>query len=117
MPNSGGAHQTPASFQLDLRYAELRIWERWDYERFIRLAKFLNLTLHELASLACIDHKQVESLERRNRLMKGNLKDRAGALVLTLLEAHMCAAFTKDIVESPFPDLSSVSSNRSSDTG
>lgn len=117
LPNSKSTIQTPASFAIDLRYAQLRVWERWDYERFIRLAKFLNVTLTELASIACINHDQIPQLERRNRLYRGPRKDHSGALVLTWLESHCCSAYTKDVVESPFPDLASVSSSKSSATG
>jgi hypothetical protein len=105
LPNEGSKIATPATLNVDLRYAQLRIWDRWTWERFTRLCSFLNVTPAELASIACIPHNQLPAFESRNRLMQGVAPNRAAALVLTLLEAHVCAAFTTDIVENPFPNL------------
>lgn len=105
LPNSGSKHASPASLKIDLHYAHLRIWDRWNWERFVRLAKFLNVTLPELASIACIPHDQIDNFERRNRLMQGQVPNRAAALVLTVLEHHVCREFTKDTVPNPFPNL------------
>lgn len=108
LPNHRSKKQTPASFNIDLHYAKLEIWQRWDFERFVRLAKFLNLTLEELASLACVSHNQLPSLERSNRLWKGPYKDHGCAMVLTMLEAHVCRAYTTDVVSDAFPNLDTL---------
>lgn len=110
LPNATSHQTTPASLAIDLRYAELRVWDRWDYERYIRLAKLLNLTLYELASLACLDHRQIPNLEARNRLYRGTHKDHAGAMVLTVLEAHCAKHLTKDVIEHPFANLNALAS-------
>lgn len=106
LPNAGSEHATTASLKIDLHYAHLQIWERWSWERFVRLAKFLQLTLPELASIACIPHDQLPRFEERNRIMQSHAPNRAAALVLTVLEHHVCKDFTKDTVENSFPNLS-----------
>lgn len=108
LPNAGSKLATPASLKIDLHYARLRIWERWDWERFVRLAKFLQITPVELASLACLPHRDLENFQKRNRLFIARRKNVAAALVLTLIEAHCCTAFTKDVLENPFPDLNAM---------
>lgn len=105
LPNAGSKYQTPASLKIDLHYAHLEIYERWNWARFIQLAKFLNITPFELGSIACITHDQVESFSRTNRLRIGQASNRSAALVLTLLESHCCKAYTTDVIENPFPDL------------
>lgn len=111
LPNAGAPTQTPSSLSIDLHYAQLKIYERWNWDRFIRLAAFLNVTPHELGSIACITHHQVENLQRTNRLKNATGKDRAGALVLTLLEAHVAKHCTTDVIENPFPSLSASGSS------
>lgn len=107
LPNEGSELQTPTTLQIDLHYSRLRVWERWSWERFVRLCNFLNLTPPELASIACIPHNQLKLFQRRNRIMQTHSPNRAAALVLTILEAHCTKAFTKDVIEEPFPNLSS----------
>lgn len=105
LPNAGEKTQTPASLKIDVHYAHLRMYERWDWERFVRLAVFLNVTPFELGSIACVTHRHVRDFERTNRLKNGGSADRSAALVLTLLEAHCCKAYSKDVIEDPFPKL------------
>jgi len=109
IPNRGSTNQTPASLQIDLHYAKNEIYTRWNYERFLRLAAFLKLTPYELGSLACIPHRHVDQFRDCNVLKAGRSRNYAAALVLTILEAHVCKAFTDDIVENPFPNLNEVS--------
>lgn len=106
LPNRDSDIQTPASLKIDLRYAKLQIYDRWTYDRFVRLATFLNLTAGELASLACIPHRSLPTFERRNRLKVGPGKNYGSAFLLTLIEAHVCREWTHDIIANPFPDLS-----------
>lgn len=108
LPNAGSKLATPASLKIDLHYAHQQIWERWTWERFVRLAKFLNVTIGELASIACMPHRALEAFERRNRIYAGVSPDRATALVLTLLEAHLASEFTLDVVTNPFPNLQTM---------
>lgn len=105
LPNAGAKTQTPASLNVDLHYAKLKIYERWDWNRYVRLAAFLKLTPHELGSIACLTHRQIDGFQQSNRLKQGGAKDRAGAMVLTLIEAHVTKAYSNDVVENPFPDL------------
>lgn len=112
LPNTGSKNQTAASLKIDLHYAKLEIFTRWNYERFLRLAAFLQLTPYELGSLACITHRQVDSFRTTNILSDGfrKAKNYSAALVLTVLEAHACQAFTDDVVKNPFPNLNEVPS-------
>ncbi len=105
LPNAGSPHATPASLRCDLHFAHLKAYERWDWARFQRLAVFLNLTVYELGSIACITHHQVELFEKTNRLKLGGARDRSGTLVLTLIEYHMCKAYSTDVIEDPFPKI------------
>ena len=105
LPNHGSEHQTPASLRIDLHFAHLKVYERWDWTRFQRLATFLNLTPHELGSIACITHHQVDQFYKTNRLKLGGARDRSGALVLTLIESHCCKAYSQDVIENPFPNF------------
>jgi hypothetical protein len=107
LPNEGSPHQTPASLMIDTRYATLRVVERWSWERYVRLCQFLRYTPWELASLVMLSHQAVEAFKRQGRLSGRGY--RAVALVLTLLEAHVMAKWTDDIIPNPFPDLNAPS--------
>lgn len=108
LPNARGKNQTPASLKIDLHYAHLRIYERWNWDRFVRLANFLGVTPYELGSIVCIQHRSIDAFKSENRLKVGRRADRAAALVLTLLEAHCQKLYSDDIIENPFPTLESV---------
>lgn len=112
LPNEGSDIQTPTTLAIDLRYEQLRIWRRWDWARFCRLCTYLNITPAELASIACIPHHYLKAFEERNRLYFLNTQNRAAALVLTLLEAHVAKAYTHDIVPSALPNLNEIASAR-----
>ncbi len=108
LPNAGSKQATPASLAIDLNYEQKNVWARWTWERFVRLCKLLNLTPEELASVACIPHAALPALERNNHLFNGRRQDRAGALVLTLLEANVAGHLTSDVVLNPFLDLTKL---------
>lgn len=110
LPNAGSKKQTPASLRVDLEYERKNIWGRFTWERFVRLCNLLKLTPEELASVACISHRAIPQFERNNHLYNGRSPDRAGALVLTLLELHVAGHLTSDVVPDPFPDLSYLGS-------
>ena len=97
LPNRHSPHQTPASLRVDLRYAELGIVARWDWDRYLRLAAFLNYTPYELASVICIPHGRLWRCQRRNRFPG------PAALLLTLLEAQAMKDYSEDIIANPFP--------------
>lgn len=97
VPNKGSKLQTPASLNIDLHYAELQVIRRWNWERYHRLAAFLRLTHGELASLICLPHSLLKGIQRRN-VFPG-----PAALLLTLLEAQVMQAYSKDIIAQPFP--------------
>lgn len=103
MPNAGSEHQTAASLMIDTRYAMLRIVERWSWERYVRLCQFLRMTPFEVASLALMSHEKVERFHRDGRLSGPGF--RAVGMVLTLIEGHVMAKWTDDIIKNPFPDL------------
>jgi hypothetical protein len=109
LPNPGSLHQTPASLILDVHYAKLLLVERWTWDRFIRFAAYLKMTPYELGSAALISHDMVDHLRSKNHL--GGYRHqgvRAQALILTLLEAHLCGAIFHDVIQNPFPDLNKV---------
>lgn len=102
LPNRGSIHRTPASLHIDLHYAKLQIRERWNWERYCRLAAFLKYTPYELGSLCCIPHTKVTLAEKYNQFSP------TAALVLTMLEAHFCHDFLYDAIQHPFPDLNQI---------
>lgn len=107
-PNYGSEKATPQSLKIDLHYKELNIWERWTWDRYVRLSRYLNLTPEELASVVCLKHQRLEHFERENHLYSFKLPDRPVALLLTMLEAHVLKHLTTDVVESPMPDLNKL---------
>lgn len=96
-PNRASKHKTPASLAFDIHYAKLRVVERWDRERYDRLCLFLQLTRHELASLICWPHGNVD------RAVTSNCFRGPVALLLTILEAQVMANLSADIISQPFP--------------
>lgn len=105
VPNKGSRLQTPASLNIDVHYAQLNVIRRWNWERFHRLAAFLNLTHGELASLICLPHRHLKGIRARN-VFPG-----PAALLLTLLEAQVLASYSNDIIPNPFPQHYAPSSN------
>jgi hypothetical protein len=103
LQNKGSPLQTPASLLTDVHYAKLNIVRRWNWDRFNRLAAFLQLTHGELASLICLPHSQLPGIRKRN-VFPGPV-----ALLLTLLEAQVLAQFSNDIIAQPFPPNASSS--------
>lgn len=98
--NRGSPRRTFGSIRFDLHYAKLGIIARWDWDRYTRLAKFLDLTVHELASLICLRHRHLD-LAQRDNVFPG-----PAALLLTLVEAQAMSAYTKDVIAEPLPKLS-----------
>lgn len=97
-PNRGSKHQTLASLRIDLHYAKLDVIRRWSWERFHRLASFLNVTHGELASLVALPHSRLGTIKERN-FFPGST-----ALLLTIIEANALKNYSEDIIENPFPD-------------
>jgi len=98
IPNRGSSVQTPSSMLIDVHYARLNIIRRWNWDRFHRLAAFLQLTHAELASYICLRHSHLPGIESRN-CFPG-----PAALLLTCLEAQVLSTYTKDVIAKPFPD-------------
>lgn len=96
-PNKGSKLQTAASLNIDIHYAQIDVIRRWNWERYHRLAAFLNLTHGELASFICLPHSQLAGIRTRN-VFPG-----PAALLLTLLEAQVLANYSDDIIAQPFP--------------
>jgi len=107
-PNHGSKNATPASLKIDLWYKELNIWERWTWDRYVRLCRFLNLTPEELASVVCIPHSRLPGFAEENHIHAGALPDRAAALLLTMLETQVMGHLTKDVVEKAMPNLNEL---------
>ena len=97
LPNSGSKIRTPGSLLIDTHYATLNIVRRWNWERFHRLAAYMRLTHGELASLICLTHAKLPSIQRNN-VFPG-----PAALLLTIIEARYMANTTDDVISDPFP--------------
>lgn len=105
-PNSFSDQRTPTTILFDTHYAQLRLVERWTWERFARLSSFLTMTPAELASMAGMSHGLLESWKRSNMLPgHGRLPQ---AIILTLLEARVLDQWSTDIIPNPFPNFSSL---------
>jgi len=98
LPNRRSPAATPASLLIDLRYAKLGIIARWSWDRYIRLAAFLNYTPAELASVVALPHRKLKAIEAGTMRFPGST-----ALVLTLLEAQAMRNYSTDIIPQPFP--------------
>ncbi|MCW5549984.1 MAG: hypothetical protein KIT44_13555 [Opitutaceae bacterium] len=99
LPNRKSTDQTDATRQIDLHYAQLGIIARWDWERYTRLALFLNLTVYELASYILMPHSAVRRGQRDNRFPG------PACLLLTLLEARATEAYGGDVIKNPMPKI------------
>ncbi len=106
LPNSDSDYTTATTKILDLHYSNLRIAERWTYERYERLCSVLKVTPYELASLVCMPHSHVEKLRDYGQIPGiVNGGGRAVGLVLTILEARILKRLVPDVIENPFPNL------------
>lgn len=106
LPNSGSDHTTATTKLLDLHYSNLRIAERWNYERVERLCSVLKITPYELASLVCMPHAYLDKLRDTDRLpaiSEGG--GRAIGLLLTMIEARILKKLCPDVIENPIPHL------------
>jgi len=102
-PNARSSHRSPTSLVIDAHYAGLALTHRWTWERYTRLAAFLQLTKWELASLALIPHRRIERWERDFIFPFEPDVAYAHAMILTLIEANVLSNYTKDIIANPFP--------------
>jgi len=106
LPNEGSPHETPASIAIDVHYSNLLLYERWTYDRFVRLCAFLRVTEYEMASLVMMPHAWVPRFERDNRVPGAKQgAGRALLLILTILEAKLLHDYTRDVIDNPFPRL------------
>jgi hypothetical protein len=108
LPNEGSKLQTPNTLRIDVHYANLLLAERWTWDRFNRLAAFLQISHAELASAVTLSHRSLEKYESTNRIPNRDGNGRAIALLLTLLESHVCGEWTNDVIANPFPDLNNA---------
>lgn len=99
LPNRRSSLATPASHLIDGHYADLGIVRRWTWDRYHRLASFLNLTAGELASLVCMPHRHLNTAKMTNRFSGST------ALLLTLLEAKAMKGYSTDIIADPIAKL------------
>lgn len=113
-PNHGSRRQTTTTLLIDAHYADLCLIERWTWERFQRLASFLQLTHAELASLALLPHAWLTQWPKTNILpIPRDQGAYAQALLLTLLEARVLQNWSNDIIANPFPSPDTYSHGRS----
>ncbi len=114
LPNSGSELTTATSKIIDLHYSNLRIGERWTWDRYQRLCSVLKVTEAELASLVCMPHEMIPRLKENNclpGLVTGG--GRAIGMLLTLLEARILKRLVPDVIEDPFPNLNAAVKQKS----
>lgn len=99
LPNQKSQNQTSGSLRFDVHYVRMRLIERWDVRRYERLAGFLNLTRHELASLLCIRHAGLDKHLRTGRFPG------TACLLLTILEAQALKDYVNDVEPNAIPPL------------
>src|SRR5690348_14518707 len=99
LPNAASEHRTATTTLIDIHYSNLRIAERWTWERFERLCSVLQLTPYELASLVCMPHDSVGKLREHGRI-PGSVSGggRAIGMLLTLLEARILKKTVPDVI-------------------
>lgn len=102
MPNGSSPYQTTATIYIDNYYATLMLRERWTWERYTRLCRFLKYTPYELGSMVLLRHKAVNSYQTANILRP---REMAQALLLTILEAHVYGNMYHDVIANPFPKV------------
>lgn len=93
---------------LDVHWASMRLRERWDWPRYVRLCEFLQMTPYELASLVMLRHKAVDSFRDFGALQINRREAMLVGLMLTLVEAHVMGAWGGDVIENPFPNLTNI---------
>lgn len=106
--NLGSKGQTAASVMLDTHWSMMRLESRWTWERFVRLAKFLEMTPYELASLVMLRHQDVPSYLERGMMHPKHRTTRLIALFLQLVENHVMGAWDPAVVLDPFPHLKNL---------
>lgn len=108
-PNFGSKFATPASRLIDHHYSKLLIYSRWTWERYARLAVLLKLTPYELGSVVGIPHSVVEKWKARTTVpIRPEDGGHAIGLILTILEGHVLAEHTNDVIKDPFPNLAAI---------
>lgn len=113
LPNTGSELTTATSKIIDLHYSNLRIGERWTWDRYQRLCSVLKITEPELASLVCMPHDYLPKLKANNQLpglVTGG--GRAIGMLLTILEARILKRLVPDVIEQPFPNLQAAVKQR-----
>lgn len=109
LPNAGSEHTTATTKLLDLHYSNLRIAERWTWDRYQRLCSFLKLTEYEMASLCLMPHDWVAKLKEHNRLPCAvNGGGRAVAMILTMIEARVLKRYVPDVIDNPMPNVNAI---------
>jgi hypothetical protein len=103
VPNRRSPKATQLSLKIDLWYQELHLYERWTWDRYVKLATAMSLTPEELESLIGVPHSYLGRYRKYGKVL-----DKPAALVLTMLEAHFFRDILKDVIEHPFPDLNKI---------
>lgn len=113
LPNAASEFRTATTTLIDLHYSNLRIAERWDWDRFQRLCSFLKVTEYELASLVLCPHDWIPKFREHNRIpcsVSGG--GRAVAMMLTVLEAKVLRRLVPDVIDEPMPNLNAILKQR-----
>jgi len=103
--NKDSEGQTPASLAIDIHYLNLRIVERWTWERYLRLCQYLKMTEYELASLVRLPHKAIEKYRERFSLPLPRGHAESVALLLTIVETHFLKGLRDDVILEIFPRI------------
>jgi hypothetical protein len=99
LPNLGEKSQTPATLMIDTHYAQLRLLDRWTWERYCRLCEYLRMTAYEMASVVMLPHANVSIFRTHGRIPNPGATHIA--LLLTMIEYNMCKGIAIDAVD-PF---------------
>ncbi len=109
LPNAGSDHTTATTKLLDLHYSNLRIAERWTWDRYQRICSVLKVTEYEMASLSLMPHDWIPKFKTRNRIPCSVLGGgRAVAMLLTMIEARVMKKLVPDVIEEPMANLNAV---------
>lgn len=103
--NKDSEGQTPASLAIDIHYLNLRLVERWTWERYLRLCVYLKLTEYELASLVRLPHKVIGKYRAGFSLPLPRGSAESVALLLTLVETHFMQGLRGDVITEIFPKV------------
>ena len=92
-----GSSSTATTMAMDIHHAKMDTNGRWDRERFLRLASYLELTPHEMASMLLIKHSTMDRLLASDLRVNGGNKSLY--LLLSIIEQTYMGTLIGDPIE------------------